>query len=475
MGATFALISIVSWSHGLEGVGLWSLVTTSTGLAQLGTLGLGAAMTRHLPLALASDEPERATLIIASVCSTLFLIFILAAMFLYLPLRLYFSAILSGKTLEVAHQLLVWTLIGLPFGILADCLLNALLGVHHAAAKSKIVLAAQTLKLSVVAFFLPSLGLLALVIGQWAYCSIVIVSGRQCLGRLVGFSWLDAIRFDGPTLRALLPFGLRMQAASVAVFLFEPTIRLAIGSITGLAMLGVYEMASKLVVSVRNMLTAALHVTVPAIAEADKMEPGRVHRLMQAMTACVWLIGTAVMVTLAVSAPLVSHLWFGQFEPAFVHLVWILDLGWWFTLVMSPAYFLALGKGWAHLTLINHMVMTLLAGPLVVAGCFLGNIILVGSGVSAALFIGTIVFVSLTRRRLAPTVTLIAESWWLGLGLGFVSCLALAIGLEAVASDRSWQLAALSLIPLSGIWIDKSLRRLLVDGWRHATSRPALC
>ena len=475
MVAMFALISIVSWSHGLEGVGLWSLVTTSAGLAQLGTLGLGAAMTRHLPLALASDDRERATLIIASVCSTLFLIFILVAMVLYLPIRLYFSAILDDAIFDVAHQLLVWTLIGLPFSILADGLLSALLGVHHAAAKSKIVLAAQILKLSLVAFFLPDLGLLALVLGQWAYCGVVIVLGRRSLGRHIGLRWFDAFNVDWPTLRALLPFGLRMQAASVAVFLFEPTIRLAIGSIAGLAMLGTYEMASKLVMSVRNILAAALHVTVPAVAEADEKEPGRLTHLMQTMTSCVWLLGTAVMVTLAVSAPLISHLWFGQFKPGFVHLVWILDLGWWFTLVMSPAYFLALGKGWADLTLVNHLVMTLLAGPFVLIGCLMGSTILVGLGVSAALFIGTIVFVMLTRRRLERTVILVADSWWLGLGLGLLTCVALAIGVEVVASHRSWHLAALSLIPLSGIWIDESLRRLFIKGWRLVTSRPALC
>ena len=475
IGTTFALISIVSWSYGLEGVGLWSLVTTSAGLAQLGTLGLGAAMTRHLPLALASNEREKAILIIASVCSTLVLIFTFAAMFLYLPLCLYFSAILSGETLDVGHQLLVWTLIGLPFSILADGLLNALLGVHHAAAKSRIVLAAQTLKLSVVASFIPSLGLLALVIGQWAYCGVVIVWGRRCLGRHIGLSWFDAFRFDWRTLRALLPFGLRMQAGSIAVFLFEPTIRLAIGSITGLTMLGAYEMASKLVISVRSILTTALNVTIPAVAEADKKKPVHLMRLMQMMTTCVWLMGTAVMVTLAISAPLISHLWFGEFKPAFVHLVWILDLGWWFTLVMSPAYFLALGKGWADLTLVNHVVMTLLAGPFVIIGCMIGSTILVGFGVSAALFIGTIVFVILTRRRLEPSVTLMAESWWLGLGLGLVSCFALAIGIESVGSNQSWQLAALSVIPLSGIWIDKSIRRLFVAGWRHLVSRPVSC
>ena len=52
----------------------------------------------------------------------------------------------------------------------------------------------------------------------------------------------------------------------------------------------------------------------------------------------------------------------------------------------------------------------------------------------------------------------------------------LAIGVKAIASDQPWQLAALSIIPLSGVWIDKSLRHLFrkVLASRHKPSGPML-
>lgn len=474
MGTAFVLLSLVSWQQGIEGVGLWSLVITSTALAQLGTLGLAAAMTRHLPLALANDEALIAKSIVASASSALFVLFIGVAILAYIPLTLYFEAILSDETLAIGLELLFWILVGLPFGILAECLVNALIGIHQAGTKSKITVAAQLLKLGIAAALLPKLGLLALVIGQWFQYGLIIVLGRRSLGRHIGFRWRDVAQFDWQALRALLPFGLRMQASSVAIFLFEPTIRLAIGSIAGLTMLGFYEMASKLVISLRNVLTTALHVTVPAVAEMNVMTSDRLRHLMEAMTTCVWLIGTAVMVSLAASAPVISQLWFGQVDQTFVTLVWILDLGWWFTLVMSPAYFIALGKGWADLTLVNHLAMTALAGPLVIVGCLTGSAILVGLGVSSALFIGTTIFVMMTRQRLAPEIAIIADSWKLGIGLGLMSCTVLAAGLIFMPSDQVWLLAILSLIPLSGISIDNRLRRMILQSWRQAKAHQAL-
>ncbi len=467
MAAAFALLSLVSWQQGIESVGLWSLVMTSTALAQLGTFGLAAALTRHLPLVLADNDPLKARTIIVSVSTALFVLFIGVAFAAYLPLTLYFGAILSGENLANAQELLFWILVGLPFGILGDCLLNALIGIHHAGAKSKIALSGHLLKWGLAATLLPTMGLLALVIGQWLQYGVIIVLGRQTLGRQIGFRWRDVARFDWRALKKLLPFGLRMQGSSVAIFLFEPTIRLAIGSIAGLTLLGFYEMASKLVLSLRNILTTALQVTVPAVAEVDSMASDRIHRLMESMTTCVWLLGTALMVSLAVSAPLISQIWLGKVDQTFVHLVWILDLGWWFTLIISPVYFVALGKGWADLTLINHLTMTALAAPLVIIGCLMGSALLVGLGVCAALFIGTAIFIILTKRRLGPGFTMMANNWWLGLGLGLLSCLALAVGLASIPSDQVWPLAIISLVPLSGIWLDKGLRRMALHGWRQ--------
>ena len=453
---------------GPEMLGLWSLIAAMTAFLEVGTLGLGIALSRHLPLALADRDQASVTTILATAITSLAVLAASLALLAYFPLSILVGQTIGDERLAIAHSVLVCSLIGFWLRTLASGFCHVLIGAHQTPMKCKLSIVVWGLRLLTTLGLLKLFGILALPLGLMAGNLVAILGGWCLIRRVLGPSAITLSAFNTQTFIDLLTYGIRLQGASLATLLFEPMTRVLVSWATNLETLAIYDLASRLVVSVRQLIVAAVQVAVPAIAKAGREDPKSLGLIYGQMIEGAWLGGTVVMACVCVSVPLIAYSWLGTMDPLFIGLAWCLIVGWWFTLFGLPDYMVAMGSGWTDIILTSQWSMALSGIILITAGRQLWEAHGVALGVAVALILSTCVLITLVRRRMVSIgrpytmlqggeVLLIIIALVVGGSLWFVE------GQGDVGS--ALMLSSLSLPILSLTMASKRFRHLLQDAY----------
>lgn len=391
---------------GGDGLGLWSLVAAMIAFLDLGTLGLATALSRYLPLALAENDQRSIAKIVATVSTSLAVLVAWLALFAYFPLSIALVNMVGDEHIAMAHAVLVWSLIGLWTKTLGSCVCHALVGAHRTPEKCKLRIIAWGLRLLATISFLELYGVLALPLGLLIESLFIVLAGWWLLQRALGLSFANLLAVDTKIFTKLAAYGIQLQGASLATLLFDPMTRLVVSWSTGLETLALFDMASRLVTHVRQLVVAAIQVAVPAVASAGQDQPARLKLICDQMIDGAWLGGSLVMAVACLCMPLISALWLGLMDPTFIQLGWYLIIGWWFTLFGVPAYMLAVGLGWTDIILKSQWIMALTGTILILAGNYAGGPSGLTAGIATALIVSTLVLVRLVMQRVGPALSI---------------------------------------------------------------------
>jgi O-antigen/teichoic acid export membrane protein len=113
----------------------------------------------------------------------------------------------------------------------------------------------------------------------------------------------------------------------------------------GLAMTGFYDMASRWVFTFRELIVQANLVLVPTVSSLRERDSAAIPRIYLESYRVIFFLAVPAFTFLAVVSPIVSHIWLGRYEPAFVRFVALLAAGWLVNVLSNPAYVVDLGTG----------------------------------------------------------------------------------------------------------------------------------
>ncbi|MEK7834185.1 MAG: oligosaccharide flippase family protein, partial [Acidobacteriota bacterium] len=314
-------------------------------------------------------------------------------------------------------------------------------------------------------WLVPRHGLMGLAYARLTQTAIFLAINWAALKRfLPKLGWLP-IRWRLEAFREMMVYGLNAQIVWLVSLLHDPLTKTLLVTFGGTALVGYYEMASRLVSQLRTAIIAANQSLVPVIAGLHEEQPDATNRLYRESYRLLFFFGVPSFALLGAALPVVSELWIGHYENRFVLCAALLSVGWLGNLLSAPAYFVNLGIGELRWNTISHLVLGVLNLAL---GWLLGKAF-GGFGVAAASALaliagGATVIAAYHLKWNVPLNELLPPASFRLLASGILGSLAGAVVYYKLR-------AAIGLWPVAGFVALLSGSLIVMPAWFHPTRK----
>jgi O-antigen/teichoic acid export membrane protein len=384
----------------ISSLGVWSLVFSALSFAKIADFGIAAGLVRYVARARTGEVVIPALAYVETALLTNFCLYVLLGATIFEPARWALRGAVHGQSLEDARNLL-------PFAVEAYVLLNlssvissALIGFYRADLKSILGISSLTIQIAISWITIRAYGLIGLACAQIAQYLFVVVVGWliiQFLHPSRERIWVP-YNINKIALNEMMGFGLRLQALSLASFLYDPITKFLLSSVAGPAALGLFEAAYRLVFQARSLIIAPAQNLTPMFAAIGYDHPESLKKLYERSTASIVMVATVGSLALIAVSPLVSYLLLKQVQLSYSVWVAILSAGWFVNIAAVPAYLMGIGTGHVRWNIVGSAVSTITSGLL---GYSLGRVfgdIGVVSAAAAAAAGGGIIFIAANCR-----------------------------------------------------------------------------
>ena len=345
---------------GIEAVGVWAVVLATTSAGRIADFGVTGSTTRFVARALGQKSPRAAADYAQTAAISAAGIYLSLVVLAYPLLRHILAFIVPASHVEQAISLLPYALTSFWLGSVTTVLQGAIDGTQRIDLKSWLLIGASLLYFVAVLGLVPRIGLLGLAWAQVAQGAALFTGSWLLLRRCLSGLPLVPVGWRPRVFREIIGFGSKLQVISLMVMLFEPTTKALLSKFGGLTAAGYYEMATRMVQQVRNILVSANQVLVPTIADLQERDGERVLTLYRVSYRVMMYFSLPSLAGLVAAIPVISEWWLGRYEPNFVRFAILLAIAWFINTISAPAYFAGVGTGQLRWNLMGHVTVAVL-------------------------------------------------------------------------------------------------------------------
>jgi O-antigen/teichoic acid export membrane protein len=433
IGCLFLSYRILIQSQGIGALGLWSFLIAFSGIARVFDVGGGATLARFVARQDQDAGLDRRSELIHTLLLTSFLINLGTAIIIGL-----FGYSLVLPTLEIAEQkdalkILPWIIAIMLISPLNAGASAAVDGLQRADLRSMSATLASIFSLLATWILVPRLGVAGFAFAQILLHLLGYIFCWWILRRAVSGMGYFPTKWRLSFVRETLSYTVKVNGIGLMGLLFEPLVKLLIGARGGTVALGIYELASRLIVQLRSLVLGAAMPLFPLFSSL--MHDGLQFSILlqKAFRICL-LASLAVCLLSLIGTPVMSYLVLGHVDLGLLTMGAILTWGWSLNVVALPFYLAAQASGYLFWNFISHLALAAcvvlfgfgLSTPIgslgVAMGVGLGLVVsmifaLVGNAIhldQTSLvrdLAKRIVFVTLLISGLAAGAVLTAQSW----------------------------------------------------------------
>jgi len=320
----FLLYRFLLNSLGIERLGIWSLVLATTSIITLANQGLSSSIVKFVATyAARGNSADVSTLLQTAVISA-------GALLIVLSIGLYplagraLTLVLPSSRVAEAVAVLPFALISLWLNVIGMIAQAGLAGHEHIAQCNFIDFGGSLSYLALAILLVPRHGLLGLAVAQIAQGAIGLVFTWHLLRRRVAaLPWLPRL-WSRAKFKEMAAYSAEFQFIAMCQAVREPSTKALLAKFGGLAFTGYYDMASRFVVTVRELIVQANQVLVPTVSHMFEQDPDAVPRIYRESYRLLFFLVVPSFACLVIASPLVSLLWIGHYESVFVDFVAIL-------------------------------------------------------------------------------------------------------------------------------------------------------
>ena len=370
-------------SLGVELLGVWSIVLSTSSLANLANFGVADSVIRFVALYTAEKDELKIKQLIFTATIFLSILFIAIAAVIYPFADLILTGVLPAKYIQQGLSILPYSLICLIINSINGVYASVLDGIQRNYIRNLVFSTSSILLLVGTYLFVPLFHLKGVAYAQVLQsvftsitCLIIIIFKLRY--NPLKWAWNKSI------FKQIFSYGMKFQFISLAAMVNEPIIRILLGRFGGMAFAGYYEMANRLLSQARGVIVSATQSLVPILVNVAKDEVPAFYK--RVFSNVVFFSLSAVCLIVAVGRS-ISLYWIGHYEPVFYYTLIILAFSTFINLLISPAYFYYIAKANLNILIKTHLLLSLaniLIGGLV--GYFWG-----GYGVVCGWFMATII------------------------------------------------------------------------------------
>jgi O-antigen/teichoic acid export membrane protein len=356
----FFLYRFLIRALGIERLGIWSLILATTSVVTLANQGFATSIVKFVAKYVARENTKDVSLLIQTAVISITLALAVISVGLYPGAKWILKIVLPPASLSEAYAILPLALASLWFTILEGILQAGLAG-HELITYCNYLELGGSVSYLLLAFLLvPGYGLFGLACAQAAVGAALVVTTWLLLRRRVPGLPIVPRRWNGGLFREMAAYGLQFQLITASQALREPVTKALITKFGGLSMTGFYDMASRWVVTVRELIVQANQVLIPTVSNLQERAPGTLSAIYRESYRLIFFLAVPAFAFVVVLSPLVSRIWLGHYEPVFVLFVAILAAAWLVNVLSNPAYVLDLGTGalrWVSIACVGTAVI----------------------------------------------------------------------------------------------------------------------
>lgn len=330
---------------GVEQLGVWSIILATSSVANLANFGISSGLIKFIADYNSKNKHNDIPKLIFTAFISIVFFFGFVIFILFLLSKLFLSRIIEPKYISLAFDVLPYSLLCLFINSLGGIFTSSLEGFQKNYIKNYLMILSSFTLLFLSYYFIPIYSLKGVAFAQVIQAFILLVGSFLTLKFHFHFKIFNKWNWDSMIFKELINYGLKFQAISISQMLYEPITKGLISKFGGLALLGYYEMASRLVNQVRALIVNANQVMIPVVAHTVNTNKEDVNLLYEKTMSIIIFVNIILMTILLVFTPIISVVWIGFYESTFVFSMFILSVSMFVNIFVGPAYFSSLGEG----------------------------------------------------------------------------------------------------------------------------------
>ncbi|MDD4013490.1 MAG: oligosaccharide flippase family protein [Candidatus Omnitrophica bacterium] len=383
----FILYRFLLDTIGVRQLGVWSLVLAATAVTQIANFGLSAGVVKFVAKYMALNNHSNVSEVIQTAAISTGAAVGCVLIFAY-PIAIWLLKLI------VPYESIADALAVLPFAMFSFWLLvivgvfqSGLDGCHRIDVRSMLLMGSSISYLLFCFILAPRHGLMGVAYARVIQNASVCIISWLLLRKYLPTMPLFPCRWNKTLFKEMIGYGVNFQIISMTSMLGDPITKIFLTKFGGLAMVGYYEMASKMVNQLRALIVSANQVVVPTVSSLQEIVPEKVKSLYLKSYQTIFCVSLTSYAALMILIPLISKIWIGWYEPFFVFASVVLAAGTFLTTLAGPAYFTNLGSGDLKWNVIAHLLAVtsnVLMGLLL--GVFIGGAgVVISMGIALAI------------------------------------------------------------------------------------------
>jgi O-antigen/teichoic acid export membrane protein len=339
---------------GLAQLGLWSLLMTFGTLANFTDVSGASALARTVARRdIEFPGMDQAAIVHTVLLTSLAINFVIVALLLGLG-GMAINLWIESSQRDSAVMLLPWVAVIALLAPLALGLSATLDGLYRSDLKAVVNASAAVFGLICAWWLIPVHGVSGFALAQIAQLLFIVIGAWVLLNRQVpNFGWFPS-RWHPSIFRLTTGYALRTNFVGLFGLFFEPLVKFCVNGAGGTIAVGQYELASRLILQVRALITSAAAPLLPVLASTDHgTDEAFSDTLMRSQNVALLAALGAIMVSL-LAAPLVSLAILGNISTDILQMNIILAFGWGMNLMSLPFYLAAQSQGRLRWNLAMH-------------------------------------------------------------------------------------------------------------------------
>ncbi|HOS73000.1 MAG TPA: oligosaccharide flippase family protein [Bacteroidales bacterium] len=341
----FFIYRILVLQLGVELLGVWSLTIAVASVANLSNLGFSTAIIKYVAEYDAREESEKISKLLYTSIISVSVLFIIAGILVCSLAFFFITRLVEIKYFRLAMTILPISLCGLFFVSLANILTSVLEGFQKNYIRNITCGTTSVLFLVLAIILIPRSGLVGLAIAQAIQALALFIVSCFLLSKILKGFLIKEIKWDRQAFKQLLNYGYRMQLISVGQILTEPVTKILISRFHGMNTLGFYEMASRVIGQLRQIIAGMDQITMPIVSHFQQTQKITVQYIYEKGLSFVLFIVFPLFAGIILFAPYLSKIWIGSVEKVFMNCMYILAAGMLVNVLNVQAYFNSLGEG----------------------------------------------------------------------------------------------------------------------------------
>jgi O-antigen/teichoic acid export membrane protein len=354
---------------GIELLGVWSLIIAVSSVSAISNFGFSSAVVKYIAEYNVKGEFDAINRLLFTSMFFMISVFVVIAVIIYFSAFLLIGKLIDIQYIKIAHAILPISLMFLFINTIGGVLTSALDGFQKNYIRNFAISAISIGYLALTLLLIPKLGLVGLAVAQVIQSLALFIVSYYFLRRICkGFS-IFRWNWDRSSFRILINYGYKIQIINICQILTEPVTKILLSKYHGISTLGFYEMASRLINQLRQIIAGMNQVTVPVVSHFQQTDRSTIRYIYERGLSFIVFIVFPLFAGIILFTPHLSKIWIGNIEPVFIACTYILASGMLINILDAQAYFNSLGEG----NLNGVMLMSLLVLLLnIVLGVFLG-------------------------------------------------------------------------------------------------------